>query len=137
MPSNGMLVIFVANRPRRGAAGNANCWNTNCKLCKNYPATSSRVDQRCLLPGGKTNGPQPASLDPEGQKNVVSHIAATKRTRFSPLFGVLLAITVLYLAREIFVPLALALLFGFLLSPLVKHLERWHVRRSPAPSRSP
>jgi len=61
---------------------------------------------------------------------VVSHIAATKRTRFSPLFGVLLAITVLYLAREIFVPLALALLFGFLLSPLVKHLERWHVRRS-------
>ena len=61
---------------------------------------------------------------------MVSHIAATKKTRFSPLFGVLLAITVLYLAREIFVPLALALLFGFLLSPLVKHLERWHVRRS-------
>jgi len=46
------------------------------------------------------------------------------------VLGVLLAITVLYLAREIFIPLSLALLLGFLLSPLVKHLERWHLRRS-------
>jgi predicted PurR-regulated permease PerM len=46
------------------------------------------------------------------------------------MFGVLLAITVLYLAREIFIPLSLALLLGFLLSPLVRHLEQWHVRRS-------
>ncbi len=46
------------------------------------------------------------------------------------MFGVLLAITVLYLAREIFIPLSLALLLGFLLSPLVRRLERWRVRRS-------
>src|ERR1700719_2038213 len=63
-------------------------------------------------------------------KNVVSHIAATRKARLSPMFGVLLAIAVLYLAREIFIPLSLALLLGFLLSPLVKHLERWHMRRS-------
>ena len=50
------------------------------------------------------------------------------------MYGVLLAIAVLYLAREIFIPLSLALLLGFLLSPLVKHLERWHVRRSLAVS---
>ena len=61
---------------------------------------------------------------------MVSHIAAPRKTRLSPMFGVLLAITVLYLAREIFIPLSLALLLGFLLSPLVKHLEHWHVRRS-------
>ena len=46
------------------------------------------------------------------------------------MLGVLLAIAVLYLAREIFIPLALAFLFGFLLSPLVKFLERWGIRRS-------
>src|SRR5882724_1318395 len=46
------------------------------------------------------------------------------------MLGVLLAITVLYLARELFIPLSLALLLGFLLSPLVKLLERWHMRRS-------
>ena len=61
---------------------------------------------------------------------MVSHIPAARRTRLSPMFGVLLAITVLYLAREIFIPLSLALLLGFLLSPLVRRLERWHVRRS-------
>ena len=61
---------------------------------------------------------------------MVPHIGATRRTRLSPMFGVLLAITVLYLAREIFIPLSLALLLGFLLSPLVRHLEHWHVRRS-------
>jgi predicted PurR-regulated permease PerM len=61
---------------------------------------------------------------------VVSHLSTTRKTRLSPMLGVLLAITVLYLAREIFIPLSLALLLGFLLSPLVKHLERWHVRRS-------
>lgn len=60
---------------------------------------------------------------------MVPHIAAPRKSRLSPMFGVLLTITVLYLAREIFVPLALALMLGFLLSPLVKHLERWHFRR--------
>ena len=59
---------------------------------------------------------------------MVSQVAAARRTRLSPMLGVLLAITVLYLAREVFIPLSLALLLGFLLSPLVKLLERWHVR---------
>src|SRR3984957_8512325 len=63
-------------------------------------------------------------------RSVISQVAAPRRTRLSPMFGVLLAITVLYLAREIFIPLSLALLLGFLLSPLVRRLERWHVRRS-------
>lgn len=61
---------------------------------------------------------------------MISQVAAARRTRLSPMFGVLLAIAVLYFAREIFIPLSLALLLGFLLSPLVKILERWHVRRS-------
>src|SRR5258708_28279380 len=66
----------------------------------------------------------------EAKLKGISQSATKKRARLSPLFGVLLAITVLYLAREIFVPLALALLFGFLLSPLVKLLEHWRLRRS-------
>ena len=39
---------------------------------------------------------------------------------------------VLYIAREILIPLALALLFSFTLTPLVKQLQRLHIGRAPA-----
>ncbi len=42
---------------------------------------------------------------------------------------VLIVVAVLYVAREIFVPLALALLFSFLLAPLVTRLERLRIGR--------
>lgn len=45
---------------------------------------------------------------------------------------VLMVVAVLYVGREIFVPLALALLFSFLLAPLVTRLEKWHIPRIPA-----
>lgn len=41
-------------------------------------------------------------------------------------------ITALYLGREIFIPLAVAILFSFVLNPLVKLLRRIHVPRVPA-----
>jgi predicted PurR-regulated permease PerM len=39
---------------------------------------------------------------------------------------------VLYFAREVFIPLALAILLAFLLAPLVFHLRRWGIPRIPA-----
>ena len=49
-----------------------------------------------------------------------------------PLIAFILAIVVLYFGRQILVPLALALLFAFLLSPVVKFLCRWHIPRMAA-----
>ena len=44
----------------------------------------------------------------------------------------LVTVTVLYVAREVLIPLALALLFSFLLAPVVTRLERWRLPRVPA-----
>ncbi len=35
----------------------------------------------------------------------------------------------LYFGREVFVPVALAILLSFVLAPLVRMLQRWHVPR--------
>ena len=45
---------------------------------------------------------------------------------------VLIVVAVLYFGREIFIPLALALLFSFLLAPMVTRFERWKIPRIPA-----
>jgi predicted PurR-regulated permease PerM len=50
---------------------------------------------------------------------------------FALLCGII-AIAVLYVGREILLPLALAILLGFLLGPLVDRIERWRVPRIPA-----
>ncbi len=42
---------------------------------------------------------------------------------------ILIVVAVLYFAREIFIPLTLALLFSFLLTPLVTRFERWRIPR--------
>lgn len=42
------------------------------------------------------------------------------------------AVGALYFAREVLLPLALAILLSFLLAPLVKRLENWRLRRIPA-----
>ena len=53
----------------------------------------------------------------------------SRRLPYGVLVGVLAA---LYLAREVLIPLALALLFSFLLGPLVRRLERHGFGRVPA-----
>ena len=55
-----------------------------------------------------------------------------KRNGNETLLSVVVAIAVLYLARVVFIPLALALLLAFLLGPLVIRLRRWHLGRVPA-----
>ncbi|MFO0790293.1 MAG: AI-2E family transporter [Pirellulales bacterium] len=57
------------------------------------------------------------------------------KDRTSPLFiliAVITAITTLYVAKAILLPLAMAILLSFLLTPLADRLERWYVPRIPA-----
>ncbi|HVW85809.1 MAG TPA: AI-2E family transporter, partial [Bryobacteraceae bacterium] len=49
-----------------------------------------------------------------------------------PLIGFAITVAILYFARDLLIPLAFALLFAFLLSPIVKRLEGWRVPRVPA-----
>ncbi len=60
--------------------------------------------------------------------------ASTSALLTKVLYLILLLVTVavLYFAREVFIPLALALLFSFLLTPLVSRFERWKIPRIPA-----
>lgn len=48
------------------------------------------------------------------------------------MVSIIIIVAVLYFAKEVFVPLALALLFSFLLAPVVTRLERWRFSRIPA-----
>ena len=48
------------------------------------------------------------------------------------LATITLVVFVLYAARTVFIPIALAVLFVFILSPLVRHLERLRLPRTPA-----
>src|SRR5690606_32965072 len=45
---------------------------------------------------------------------------------------VLITIGVLYVGREMFMPVALAILLSFMMAPLVEALRRWYVPRVPA-----
>jgi predicted PurR-regulated permease PerM len=58
----------------------------------------------------------------------------TGPSRLAPLLGLILAIAVLYFARDLLIPLAFALLLAFLLSPIVKRLEGWRIPRAAAAS---
>ena len=58
----------------------------------------------------------------------------TANSRLVPILGLILAIAILYFARELLIPLAFALLLAFLLSPIVKRLEGWRIPRAAAAS---
>ena len=49
-----------------------------------------------------------------------------------PLFALVVSIAALYFAKEVFIPLALAVLFAFLLTPSVTRLERLRLGRIPS-----
>lgn len=58
--------------------------------------------------------------------------APAGRLSGTPLVALAVATAVLYLAREIIIPLALAVLLAFLLAPLVKRFELWRLGRVPS-----
>ena len=53
-------------------------------------------------------------------------------SRFLPLIAFVLSIAALYFAREVLIPFALAVLFSFMLTPVVKALERFRLGRVPS-----
>ena len=57
---------------------------------------------------------------------------STTTSKSSALFGLLIAAAILYLAREVLIPLALAMLLSFLLAPVVRRLEQWRLGRVPS-----
>jgi predicted PurR-regulated permease PerM len=66
---------------------------------------------------------------------MINNSPVNNSEKFATLLSValiLIVVAVLYFAREIFVPLTLALLFSFLLAPLVTRFERWRIPRIPA-----
>src|ERR1700738_1134971 len=64
-----------------------------------------------------------------GSQPVEVHAAGTPLTGLGTLAVGVIAIAALYFGREVFVPMALALLLSFALGPLVMLLRRWHVNR--------
>jgi predicted PurR-regulated permease PerM len=56
----------------------------------------------------------------------------SKGSRFIVLASVCIVVAALYFAQEVLIPLALAVLFCFLLAPLVTRLERYGMGRVPA-----
>jgi predicted PurR-regulated permease PerM len=50
-------------------------------------------------------------------------------SKASSAAGLLVAAAILYLAREVLIPLALAILLAFLLAPIVRRLEHWRLGR--------
>ena len=66
---------------------------------------------------------------------MASPVTSDTPERFATLVSVMLiliVVAVLYVAKEIFVPLALALMFSFVLAPLVTRFERWKLGRVPS-----
>ena len=53
-------------------------------------------------------------------------------SKTSSAIGLLVAAAILYLARDVLIPLALAILLSFLLAPLVRCLETWKLGRLPS-----
>jgi predicted PurR-regulated permease PerM len=53
-------------------------------------------------------------------------------SKTSSAAGLLVAAAILYLARDVLIPLALAILLSFLLAPLVRRLEHWKLGRLPS-----
>ncbi len=57
---------------------------------------------------------------------------ANPAPKYTTFIAVLIVMALLYFAREVFIPFSLALLFSFLLAPLVVRLRRWHLGRIPS-----
>ena len=72
--------------------------------------------------------PQRAQPEPAGDKRAQDRRQGNARI----LFGAVIVIAILYFARPVVVPVALALLFAFLLTPIVARLERTFLHRTGA-----
>ncbi|HVT44790.1 MAG TPA: AI-2E family transporter [Thermoanaerobaculia bacterium] len=78
----------------------------------------------------------PADLDQTLSRRtdplVDKRLGERRATNARILTGSILVIAILYVARQVFIPIALAILFAFLLRPIVQILERTFLRRTGA-----
>ena len=63
---------------------------------------------------------------------IPSNPSADRFATLVSLILILIVVAVLYFLKDVFIPVALALLFSFLLAPLVTRFERWRLPRIPA-----
>ena len=63
-------------------------------------------------------------------KSFRAQIPSASGSAVTTVFFIALIATFLYVAREVLIPIALAVLLSFVLSPVVRLLERWHLPRS-------
>src|SRR5689334_7931345 len=73
--------------------------------------------------------PQRTEAEPVADKRAV---AERRQSNGRIIFGTVITIAVLHLAKPVVVPVALAVLFAFLLTPIVVRLERTIIRRTGA-----
>src|SRR3984893_13315927 len=71
----------------------------------------------------------PDTAAPAGPQPVGFHADGSPLTGLGTLSVCVIAIAALYFGREVFVPMALALLLSFALGPPVLLLRRWHINR--------
>src|SRR5438552_380545 len=63
---------------------------------------------------------------------MTAHSDRTTRIRATPMLALVVVTAVLYLAREVLIPLALAALISFLLVPAARRLEALRLGRTPS-----
>src|SRR5689334_7153229 len=73
--------------------------------------------------------PQRTEAEPVADKRAV---AERRQSNGRIIFGTVITIAVLHLAKPVVVPVALAVMFSFLLTPIVVRLERTFLRRTGA-----
>jgi predicted PurR-regulated permease PerM len=69
---------------------------------------------------------------PLGATRAEVRASGTPPTSLGTLAVAVVIVVGLYFGREVFVPMALAILLSFALGPLVLLLSRWHLGRVPA-----
>jgi predicted PurR-regulated permease PerM len=74
----------------------------------------------------------PAPPRPTMEMPADKRVSERRQSNTRILFGTVIVIAVLHLGRPVIVPVALAILFAFLLTPIVAYLERTFLKRSGA-----
>ena len=86
----------------------------------------------CLLSGGQFRNKAYQSIMADQQPPRAVYPLVNPGSALATLAVGVIVVAALYFAREIFVPLALAILLSFALGPLVLLLRRWHFGRIPS-----
>ncbi len=82
------------------------------------------------MPSEDIGGKSPRAVERVAQRSIYTPVEAGSQAHFPPVVAAIAIVAALYFARDVFVPLAMALLLTFALSPLVTKLHRSGVPKS-------